>query len=298
VTTPTGAAAARESAAGEIFAADARAATAAAAARVVATKDALVKARAAVVVGPGPPAGGGGAHDREMKRAKQMSLEVHVLDQARQLRLDEEVLRLARLREEEGNTPYAALDLIGQSLLKRACLAGTARALRTAAAQSRVLVFVMGSTAPFLTEEFQDSRWVITDRVVNGSPVWAAEGGELFMFRAVDNMMAISIEYSCAEGRAMSHIVNTEVTAGVVAPTELPSDNWVSSAYATLATQYAERLPAASGEIDDWAHVPNMRITAVHGLSDDDPAMAEALAKLAAAAAASDTAGRVVCRFA
>ena len=51
----------------------------------------------------------------------------------------------------------------------------------------------------------------------------------------------------------------------------------------TLATQYAaaERLAATSGELA-WAPVPEMRYTAVHGLSSDDPAMAEALAKLAA----------------
>jgi hypothetical protein len=35
-----------------------------------------------------------------------------------------------------------------------------------------------------------------------------------------------------------------------------------------------------------WALVPNMRITAVHGLDDDDPTMAEALGKIAAAAPA------------
>jgi hypothetical protein len=31
-----------------------------------------------------------------------------------------------------------------------------------------------------------------------------------------------------------------------------------------------------------WTRVPDMRFTAVHGLDDDDPAMAEALGKLAA----------------
>ena len=77
----------------------------------------------------------------------------------------------------------AAADFIGQSLLKRACLAGTERELRTAVAVNRVLVFVMGSTTPFFTDNLQDSRWVITDRVVNGSPVWAAEGGKWFMYR-------------------------------------------------------------------------------------------------------------------
>jgi hypothetical protein len=69
---------------------------------------------------------------------------------------------------------------------------------------------------------------------------------------------------------------NREATADVVAPTELPSDKWVSNASATLATQYAsaERIPNTYGEMV-WAPVPDMRITAVHGLDDDDPAMAE-----------------------
>jgi hypothetical protein len=179
--------------------------------------------------------------------------------------------------------PYCAQERVGRSLLKRACLAGTERALRTAEAQSRALVFVMGSTTPFLSEKFQDSHWVITDRVVNGSPVWAAEGGEWFMYRSVDNRMTISDESACAEGRARCYICNTEKTADVVAPTELPSDEWVSNKTATLATQYAsaERLPAANGEMT-WARVPDMGFTPVHGLDDDDPAMAEALAKLAA----------------
>jgi hypothetical protein len=179
--------------------------------------------------------------------------------------------------------PYAALDFLGQSLLKRACFAGTERALKTAADQSRVLVFEMGSTTPFLREEFQDSRWVITDRVINGSPVWAAEGGKWFMYRGVDNTMMISLESHCAEGSNMGCMYNTEETADVVAPTELPSDKWVSSGFGTLATQYAsaEHLPEASGEMT-WAPIPEMRITAVHGLNNDDPAMAEALGKLAA----------------
>jgi hypothetical protein len=80
---------------------------------------------------------------------------------------------------------------------------------------------------------------------------------------------------------------NRDVTARAFAPTELPSDKWLSTAYATLATQYASatRISAASnGEMTGWVSVPEMRITPVHGLDDDDPAMAEALAKLAAAA--------------
>jgi hypothetical protein len=48
-------------------------------------------------------------------------------------------------------------------------------------AQACVLVFDLGSTTPFLKDEIQDLRFVITDRVVNDEPVWAAMGGVLFM---------------------------------------------------------------------------------------------------------------------
>jgi hypothetical protein len=185
--------------------------------------------------------------------------------------------------------PYCAQERVGHSLL----------ALRTAVAVNRALVFVMGSTTPFLSEQSQDLRFVITDRVVNGSPVWAAEGGEWFMYRCNKGTMTIGVESKCAEGSDIGPIYNRENGADVVAPSELPSDRWMSYTTATLATQYAsaERLPDINGEMT-WAPVPEMRITAVHGLDDDDPAMAEALAKLATLAAASDTAGRVVCRFA
>jgi hypothetical protein len=69
-------------------------------------------------------------------------------------------------------------EQIGARLLSRACFAGTKRALQTAVATARSLVFEMGSTTPWLTDEFQDARYVITDRVVNGAPVWAAENGK------------------------------------------------------------------------------------------------------------------------
>jgi hypothetical protein len=151
-----------------------------------------------------------------------------------------------------------------QSLLKRARLAGTKRALRTVVAQSRALVFVMGSTTPFFKETFQDLRWVISDRVVNGSPVWAAEGGRWFMYCSVDIKMMISNESECAAGSSMGHMYNMEKTADAVAPTELASDKWVSGASATLATQYAsaERLllhDAQGRAITGWVSVPEMR---------------------------------------
>jgi hypothetical protein len=88
--------------------------------------------------------------------------------------------------------PYHAQDLIGKSLLKRACLAGTKLALQTAVDQTHALVFEMGSSTPFLYEEFQDLLWVITDRVVNGSPVWATEDGDKLMYRGG----AVHVEFS------------------------------------------------------------------------------------------------------
>jgi hypothetical protein len=48
------------------------------------------------------------------------------------------------------------------------------------------------------------------------------------------------------------------------------------------AVRICQTLPDSTGGITGWALVPEMRITAVHGMDDDDPAMAEALAKLAA----------------
>ena len=179
--------------------------------------------------------------------------------------------------------PHATQEHIGRSLVKTACLVNSKRDIQTAVAQARTLVFEMGSTTPFLNEKFQDLRWVITDRVINGSPVWAAVGDEWFMYRGVNGKMSVGNETLIAKGLAMSFIFNTEQSWVAVAPTELPSDKWVSYKSATLAPQYAsaERMPNSSGELV-WALVPEMRITAVHGLDDDDPTMATALRQLAA----------------
>ena len=100
------AAAAREAAAARIAIADARAAVDAASAEVAATTRALASAGAAAAAGPVVDSSpinprNRRRHDREMERAMQMSLETHVLDQATQLSLDEEVLRLARVRERQ-----------------------------------------------------------------------------------------------------------------------------------------------------------------------------------------------------
>jgi hypothetical protein len=182
--------------------------------------------------------------------------------------------------------PYYVRERIGQSLLERACLIGTKRALQTAVAQSGALVFELGSTTPFLNEDFQDSEWVITDQDVNGSPVWAAEdGSDWFVYRDTDNQMIISTESDMsAEGRNRGvHrgvMYNSEQTSAVVAPTELPSDKWVSAPSATLAPHHASAERVSPGS--PWAKVPEICITAVHGLDDDDPANAAALRQLAA----------------
>ena len=119
--------------------------------------------------------------------------------------------------------------------------------------------------------------------MVNSSPVWAAVDGKWFMYRDVKGNMMISKEASCAKGPAHGFIYNTLATAdGVVAPTALPSNKWLSNAYASLEAQYASAKRHRPGRI--WARVPNMRITAVHGLDDGDPSMAVALRQLAALA--------------
>ena len=148
-------------------------------------------------------------------------------------------------------------------------------------AQARALVFDIGSITPFLTDEFQDLRFVITDRVLNGSPVWAAVGGELFMYRDMKCSMMVSDESGCVEGSISGYIYNREASAdGTVAPSVSPSDKWMSNAHATLESQYA----SAQGirPEDDWARVPGMCVTVVHGLNDGDPAMTMALCELAA----------------
>jgi hypothetical protein len=178
--------------------------------------------------------------------------------------------------------PYHAQELIGRALLRRACLGDTKVELQTAVAQTRGLGFKMGSTTPFLTDEFQDLRWAITDRVVNGSPVWAAEGGELFMFRDVLTMIMIGDEANCAEGRSRGRMYNSQKTETVTAPTALPSDKWVSDPRATLPSMYTSADRWSPGR--PWVRVPGMRITVVHGLNDDDATMMAALGQIASLA--------------
>lgn len=181
--------------------------------------------------------------------------------------------------------PYHAQEHIGRSLLRSACHTGSKGALKTAVAQARVLVFEMGSDkVPFLSEKFQDSRFVITDRVVNGSPVWAmeddVEGDEVFMYRANSQKMNISVASDCVEGSNRGFMYNATGTPEVVAPTELPSGSWISSLVSTLDSQYASAERTAPDS--PWVRVPSIHITAVHGLDDGDPAMVAACRQLAA----------------
>ena len=184
--------------------------------------------------------------------------------------------------------PYYAQEQTGVALLQRACVAGTMGALRSSVAAARALVFEMGSTNPWLTDEFHDLRYVITDRVVNGAPVWAAEGGDCFMYRAGNGQMLIGSEASCAAGNAVGCIYNTVQSPDVLSPTQLLSNNWMSNQYATLGPQFASAAQVSSDpehietEMGVWVKVPDMRVTAVHGLDDAEPAMAAALRHLAA----------------
>ena len=181
--------------------------------------------------------------------------------------------------------PYYSQEQIGVSLLERAGVAGTKKALRAAVAQARALVVEMGSTSPWLTDRFQDVRYLITDRVVNDVPVWTAEHDKNFMFRTVKNTLVIGDDGNCAEGEARGWIHHTQVLADFLTPTMLSSTGWMSGKTATLSSQYASAggtgpATGVDGE-KPWVAVPNMRVTAVHGLPDDEPAMASALRQLA-----------------
>ena len=175
--------------------------------------------------------------------------------------------------------PYCEQDQIGVRLLKRACFSGTKRALRSAVATARTLVIEMGSATPWLTAEFQDARYVITDHVVNGAPVWAAEDGTWFMYRSRTGTTQIGGEANCAAGNSRGVMYNGFRNPDVLAPTKLPTNAWRSGSYATLGPQYT-----SAGGADDkpWVGIPDMSVTAVHGLDNAEPAMAAALRQLAA----------------
>jgi len=177
--------------------------------------------------------------------------------------------------------PYYAQEQIGVALLKSACNTGTTKgALQTAVAMARALEFEMGSTTPWLTAKFQDLRYVITDRVVNGVPVWAAENGKWFMYRAGNDNMLISVEADCAAGKWRGYMYNTVQSPDALAPTQLLSNKWKSHKFATLGPQFTSAPHSGTGAA--WVDVPDMRVTAVHGLDDAEPTMAAALRQLAA----------------
>ena len=148
-----------------------------------------------------------------------------------------------------------------------------------AVATARALVIEMGSTTPWLKDEFQDLRYVITGRVVNGAPVWAAEDGDWFMWRAGNGKTWIGNESLCAAGSARGWMQNTVESPDVLAPTQLLSSKWRSAEAVTLGPQFTS---AGGTEDNCWVDVPGMRVTAVHGLDDAEPAMAAALRQLAA----------------
>jgi hypothetical protein len=178
-----------------------------------------------------------------------------------------------------GSQTYRAQERVGQSLLLRACVSGTSkREQQLAVAQARVLVFDLGSTTPFLKDEFQDLRFVITDRVVNGAPVWAAVGGVWFMYRSVQGFMWIGDAGNCTEGKSKGCMYNVIQASGGLAPSDLSSGFWLSDKRSTLSSQYASAQRVSRC---NWVIVPAMRITVVHGLDDGDPTMAAALQQLA-----------------
>jgi hypothetical protein len=75
-------------------------------------------------------------------------------------------------------------------------------------------------------------------------------------------------------------------TAVADVPTALPSDNWWSNSHSTLVSEHATVARRIRGiaALHVCVRVPEMRITAVHGLDDGESAMAAALRQLAALA--------------
>jgi hypothetical protein len=180
--------------------------------------------------------------------------------------------------------PYYTQEKIGHALVQRACLAGIERDIRAAVAQARALVFDFGSTTPFLVDKYQDLRFVITDRILNGSPVWEAAKEDLFMFRGVEHYMLIGSRENCVEDSVGGDIFHSFVRFDrVYSPTELHADQWMSYKDATLDAQYAAATEYNdSDDSDDGAVcVEDMRVTAVHGLDDGSPTMSAALRQLA-----------------
>ena len=68
----------------------------------------------------------------------------------------------------------------------------------------------------------------------------------------------------------------------VITPTQLPTNKWRSHKDYTLGPQYLSAIASSAHPANPWVDVPEVRITAVHGLDDEHPAMASALQHLAA----------------
>jgi vacuolar-type H+-ATPase subunit H len=178
--------------------------------------------------------------------------------------------------------PYSMQECVGYNLSQRARLRGTKLELQTAIDQVHALVFEIRSTTPFLVDEFQDMRFFITDSVITSSPVWKSmhDGSRWFMYRGSDRRMHIDNEADYADEITAGRIFNTKIDDDVVAPTKLPLDEWLSDDYSTLESQYtpAERVSPENV----FVRIPDMCITIVHGLDDDDPHIVTALQQLAA----------------
>ena len=101
------------------------------------------------------------------------------------------------------------------------------------------------------------------------------------MFRTDGGSLMIGPEDALLGG-VTKGCIKSEPCSHVVAATEVPDEFWLSNAGGTLQSQYenAELVPNNVGEMV-WARVPSMRVTPIHGLSDDDPTMAMALRHLA-----------------
>jgi hypothetical protein len=133
-------------------------------------------------------------------------------------------------------------------------------------------------------------RFIITDRVVNDSPVWEDVSGELCMFRDRDGDSWICRDSGMVNDRdhhgayICSHADGC-TRAVIVAPTEVASYMWFSVAAATLGPHFEASEFIRDDLVDDgWAQIPETRITTVYGLDNGDPTMAAALRQLAALA--------------
>ena len=155
-------------------------------------------------------------------------------------------------------------------------------------AQARSLIFQMGSTTCFLTDEYQDLTFVITERIVNGEPVWAAEDGEHFMYRGLPrscglHQICVDGEYGCARGEPDSDIHHYIRQKDIFAPTKVSPTGWVSIDHATVESHFVSATEDADEDKVNktWVMVPEMRITVVHGLDDEHSKLVAALRMLA-----------------